>query len=107
MAESTWPSWPSMPVSWESTGTRRAGNQRGTSRSTEMKVKASPMPTSTRPATASGSRSVSASSPCPAAMSTAPAAIITREPTRSSSSPALLGCLRAHRRTLPLEHQGG
>ena len=44
----TAPSWPSVPVSWVTSGIRRAGNQVATSRSTQMNVIASPMPTKTR-----------------------------------------------------------
>ncbi len=53
MAAAIWPSWPRMPVSWMISGARPGGNHRGTSRSTLMKVIASPAPTSTRPSTAS------------------------------------------------------
>ena len=37
-AESTWPSWPQIPVSWVTSGTWRGLNQCGTRRNTEMKV---------------------------------------------------------------------
>ena len=56
MAESTWPSWPQMPVSCVTSGTCRGENQCGTSRSTEMNVTASPRPTTARAAIASGQR---------------------------------------------------
>ncbi len=48
------PSCPDMPVSWVSSGTRAGANQSGISRMTEMKVMASPAPTSTRPSTPAG-----------------------------------------------------
>ncbi len=38
----SWPSWPDMPVSWVSSGTRAGANQIGISRITEMNVMASP-----------------------------------------------------------------
>ena len=69
------------------TGTVRPGNHSGTSRSTLMKVIASPAPTSTRATTAVGTLSARASTSCPTAMVTAPATIIFREPNRSSSTP--------------------
>ena len=46
------PSWPSVPVSWVINGIRRGGNQLLTSRSTQMKVMASPTPTNTRASSA-------------------------------------------------------
>ena len=69
-----------MPVSWVNSGTRRGGNQCGTSRSTEMKVTASPSPTTARAPIATGSDVVNASASWPAAISAAPATIRTREP---------------------------
>ena len=86
-AESTCPSWPTSPVSWVITGTRRAGNHAVTTESTLMKVSASPMPTSTRAAIASGSEPASARSSWPAAIASAPAVISARPPNRSSSRP--------------------
>jgi hypothetical protein len=86
-AARTWPSWPMMPVSWVISGTLRPGNHSDTTRRTLMKVIASPAPTSTRAATAVGTSVATASSACPAAIVTAPAATIAREPKRSSASP--------------------
>ena len=51
-AESTCPSWQSMVVTCTSSGTRRAGNHRGTSASTAVNTKASPRPTTTLASTA-------------------------------------------------------
>ncbi len=79
-ADSTWPSWPLIPVSWVSSGTRSAGNQCGTSRRTEMKVTASPSPTTARAASARGSESVSAIASCPVTISAAPETIRILEP---------------------------
>ena len=76
-----------MPVSWVKTGARRGGNQTVTRRSTLMKVRASPVPTSTRASTAPGTVSAVASTACPAAMTSAPAVTMRREPNRSSSTP--------------------
>lgn len=87
-AESTWPNCPQMPVSWLTSGIRRSGNQYGTSRSTEMKVKASPSPSTARAAIAAGRVSDTASANCPAAIRMPPVTIIVLDPTRSSSSPA-------------------
>ena len=53
IAATTAPSWPRVPVSWVISGIRRTGNQVLTSRSTQMKVIASPMPTKTRATSAS------------------------------------------------------
>ena len=50
-----------MPVSWVSSGTRDGANHSGISRITEMKVMASPAPTSTRPSTPPGMLSANAS----------------------------------------------
>src|SRR5215213_10171847 len=76
-----------MPVSCVNSGTRPAGNQLTTSRSTHTKVIASPAPTSTRATTASGRLVVNASSTCPAAMTKAPATISRFDPMRSSRIP--------------------
>ena len=54
-----------MPVNCIRTGTRRGGNQAGTSRSAARKVNASPLPTSTRPSTAGPTSSVTARTICP------------------------------------------
>ena len=83
----SWPSWPDMPVSWVSSGTRAGANQSGMSRITEMKVMASPAPTSTRPRTPPGMFSAKASWSWPSPISTAPPAIMAREPNRSTSTP--------------------
>jgi hypothetical protein len=69
-----------MPVIWVSSGTRRGANQRGTRRSTEMNVRASPSPTTALAPMARGNDSVRASSSWPPAMSAAPATMSTREP---------------------------
>ena len=53
-AAPTAPSCPSVPVSWVTNGTRRSGNHRLTSRSTQMNVSASPIPTNVRASRASG-----------------------------------------------------
>ena len=63
-----------------------------------MNVRASPMPTNARAATATGSDSVSANVICADAMISAPAAIILREPIRSSSTPAGI-CIAAYTTT--------
>jgi hypothetical protein len=68
-------------------GTRRAGNQAGMIRSTEMNVMASPAPTMTRASTAGPGWVASARDAWPTAISTAPAAISSREPKRSTSTP--------------------
>jgi hypothetical protein len=91
-ADSTCPSWPSRPVSWVISGTRRAGNQAVTTESTLMKVSASPAPTSTRAVTASGMVSATASSNCPAAMVSAPTTISRRpEPVQQQADGNLQG----------------
>ena len=46
-ADSTCPSWQRIVVTWMTSGTRRAGNHRGTSASTAVNTAASPRPTST------------------------------------------------------------
>ena len=74
-------------MSWVISGTIVPGNQNETTRSTLMKVIASPAPTSTRAATAVGTSSARASTSCPAAMVTAPARISRREPSRSRATP--------------------
>ena len=74
-------------MSWVISGTVRPGNHSETSRSTLMKVMASPAPTSTRAATAVGTSEASASTSWPAAIVSAPARIIRREPSRSSATP--------------------
>lgn len=76
-----------MPVSWVTSGARRAGNQAGTSRSTLMNVSASPAPTRTRASSPSGTVDAVASSTWPPAISRPPATISRRDPTRSSSTP--------------------
>ena len=48
------PVWPMVPVSCVNSGTRRTGNQVASSRSTQMKVIASPMPTKKRATSATG-----------------------------------------------------
>ena len=53
-----------------------------------MKVNASPRPSTARAAMAAGSDSLKASVSWPTAINNPPATIITREPKRSSSSPA-------------------
>ena len=83
----SWPSWPDMPVSWVSSGTRAGANHSGISRMTEMNVMASPAPTSTRPSTPPGMLSAKASWSWPSPISRAPPAIIAREPNRSTSTP--------------------
>ena len=52
-AAMTAPSWPSTPVSWVTSGMRRATNQVFTRRSTHTNVIASPMPTKARARSAS------------------------------------------------------
>jgi len=81
------PAWPISAVSWVTSGARPAGNHSETSRSTLMNVIASPAPTSTRAASPAGTLPAWASSSSPAAISSAPATIIRREPIRSSSTP--------------------
>ena len=54
MAATRAPAWPRVPVTWVTKGIRRGGNQLLTSRSTQMNVIASPMPTNTRASSASG-----------------------------------------------------
>ena len=87
MVAATWPSWPSRPVTWVRIGTRLAGNHDGISRSTLTKVIASPVPTSIRATIAPPAEVVSASSTWPPAITSAPSAIIRREPRRSTSTP--------------------
>jgi hypothetical protein len=87
-AETTCPSWQRIVVSWVISGTRRAGNQRGTSASAAVNTTASPAPTSTLASTASGSAPASASSSWPAAITSALAVSMTRDPYRSTSAPA-------------------
>nr|WP_246855145.1 hypothetical protein [Cellulomonas sp. Y8] len=70
------------------TGTRRAANHAGTSRTTETNVSASPAPTSTRrPASTQPAEGASASTVCPSAIPAAPDATSTRGPYRSSRTP--------------------
>ena len=57
----------------------------GTSRSTEMNVKASPTPSTARAAMAIGNDSLNARVSCPAAIRNPPMTIITREPKRSTT----------------------
>ena len=83
----TWPSCPSRPVTWVRIGTRLAGNHDGISRSTLTKVIASPVPTSMRATIAPPADVVRAMYTCPPAMTSAPSAIIRREPIRSTSTP--------------------
>jgi hypothetical protein len=87
-AESTWPSCPQNPVSWMTSGTRRGGNQCGTSRSTEMNVSASPSPRTARAAIAAGRDSVNASVSWPVAISAPPVTISAFDPNLSSRTPA-------------------
>ncbi len=87
IALSSWPVWPIMPVSWVTRGTRRAGNQALTSRSTLTNVIASPAPTSTRARMARLSWWDSASMTCPVAMTSAPVAMSRRGPSRSTETP--------------------
>ena len=80
------PSWPDMPVSWVTSGTRAGANHSGISRITEIKVMASPAPTRTRPATPPGMVSAKASWSWPRPIRTAPPAIMAREPNLSTRS---------------------
>jgi len=86
-AESTCPNCPTMPVSWVTTGTRRAGNHCGTRRSTLRNVIASPAPTRTRATTAPVTPSANASSTWPLAITSAPVTTRRTDPNRSSSMP--------------------
>ena len=83
----SWPSWPDIPVSWVSSGTRTGANQIGISRITAMNVMASPAPTRTRPTTPPGMLSANASCSCPRPIRMAPPAIMAREPKRSTRIP--------------------
>ena len=87
-AERTWPSWQRIVVTCVISGTRRAGNQRGTSASTASNTTASPAPTSTRRARPAAAPCAKASRSWPAASSTPLTTSIAREPNRSTSSPA-------------------
>ena len=60
-AESTCPSWQRIVVTWMTSGTRRAGNHRGTSASTAVNTAASPRPTSTLASTADTTSGATAS----------------------------------------------
>jgi hypothetical protein len=81
------PNCPTRPVTWVSTGTRRAGNHCGTRRNTLMKVIASPAPTRTRATTAPVTPSENAISACPEAITRAPPTISRNDPNRSSNRP--------------------
>ena len=79
-AERICPTWPRMPVSCVSSGTRPGGNQAGTSRIALAKVSASPAPSTMRAIIATPTVSVWDMSTWPSAISTAPAVRVTREP---------------------------
>ena len=87
MAAAIEPSWPKMPVSWVISGTVRPVNHMPITRSTLMNVIASPAPTSTRATMAVGTSVATARRNWPAAIVSAPARIIRREPNRSSATP--------------------
>ena len=87
MAESNWPDCPRVPTHCCSCGSRRGENQAPSRRSTERKVIASPAPTSTRPTIATPSSLASPTAACPSAIDRAPAAMSTRGPKRSMSTP--------------------
>ena len=86
-AAATAPSWPSTPVSWVMSGIRATANQVATSRSTQMKVIASPIPTKTRATRATGYVEASANPVCAAVITSVPVSITLRGPNRSTSSP--------------------
>ncbi len=66
---------------------RRGGNHVATSRSRQMKVIASPMPTSVRASSASTKLSARANPTCATVITSAPVRITLRGPNRSTSSP--------------------
>ncbi len=87
-ADRIWPVWQRMVVTCVISGTRYAGNQRGTSARTATNTMASPPPTSTRASTASGRDEAKASRSWPAPSSMPLTTSIARDPKRSTSRPA-------------------
>jgi hypothetical protein len=87
IAAATAPSWPRVPVSWVNSGIRRVGNQLLTSRSTQMNVMASPMPTKTRASSAREYVDASANPIWARVIRTVPHSSTLREPNRSTIRP--------------------
>ena len=81
------PSWPSVPLSAVTNGIRRPVNQFVTTRSRQIQVIASPMPTKTRAASAAAKLSASANPVCASVSTMAPVSITLRGPYRSTSNP--------------------
>ncbi len=67
------PSWPTCPVSWVTVGACRTRNHAVTSRRTEVKIIASPAPSTPRESNASGNVVTNANASCPAVIRTSPA----------------------------------
>lgn len=74
------PSCPDSPTNWVTIGTRRGGNQDGSSRMTEEKTKASPAPRIIRPGMAMVTESANAMTICPMPIVANPSVSIRREP---------------------------
>ena len=86
-ADATCPSCPRLPVHCEICGRIRPLNHIGSRRITEMKVIASPAPTSTRPTIAGPIVGDTATTTCPTVSSSAPSSTSRRGPIRSSAMP--------------------
>ena len=81
------PTWPTMPVSWVTNGACLTRNQTATSRSSEVKIIASPAPSRTRAAMPTGNDPANANQNCPTVIRVSPVNISRFEPNRSISTP--------------------
>ena len=81
------PTWPTMPVSWVTNGACLTRNQTATSRSSEVKIIASPAPSRMRAAMPTGNDPANANQNWPTVIRVSPVNISRLEPNRSSSTP--------------------
>lgn len=92
------PTTPTRPVSWATSGLRAAGNQWAETRSTLMKVMASPQPMTAREASAGPKVVARAKASCPALISRTPSSRTRLAPKRSTRRPTGI-CMAAYTST--------